>query len=90
MHITPTSDIPQPFKSADFDARYQITDTKSERNNMRKSCQQGKGDGRKNFCYHIDVYKPIWPQNLGEKNSLGTLQTTYVEILKIPGYFVHA
>lgn len=44
MHITPTSDISQPFKSAGFDARCQITDTKSERNNMRnRVASKGKG-----------------------------------------------
>lgn len=36
MHITHTLDISQPFKSTGFDASYQVTNTKSEINNMRK------------------------------------------------------
>lgn len=44
MHMTPTSDISQPFKSTGFDARYQITNIKSERNNMRNTdASKGKG-----------------------------------------------
>lgn len=44
MHITPTSHISQPFKGSGFDTCHQITDTKSERNNMRnRDASKGKG-----------------------------------------------
>lgn len=91
IHITPTSDISQHFKSAGFEACYQITERKPERNSMRnRDASKGKGTLKKKFWYYMDVYKPIWSQNVGEKSSLGTLQITCVEILKITGYFMHA
>lgn len=50
IHITSTSDISQHLKSAGFEACYQITERKPERNSMRnRDASKGKGTLKKSF-----------------------------------------
>lgn len=86
MHITPTSDIPQPFKSAGFDACHQITDIKSERNNMKKrNASKRKGTVKKKFVITWTCVNPSGHKMWGRRvvwyptnNMCGNIENNWV------------